>query len=404
MSNFLRLFLISTLVTGHGSRVAGYAQNKTPPAPKPAAPPVVKSPASGTGSLLPTPGGAGVRIKDITQVQGVRDNQLIGFGLVVGLNATGDSQSTTFTVQSVINMLARFGITVPASRVRLKNVAAVMLTAALPPFAKSGDRIDVLVSSIGDASNLQGGTLLQSPLQGADNQIYAVAQGPVSIGGFNFEQGGNTAQKNHTTVGRIPFGAFVEREVPMNFVTGDAVVLSLTQQDFTTARRIAEAIDARLGDGAAEATDAGTVSVKVPATHKGRVVQLLSDIGNLTVEPDAVAKVVINERTGTVVLGSQVRIAPVAVAHGNLSVEIKTNFEVSQPLPLAPKGAETVVVPQTQMKVKEPTARLIELGGGATIGDLVKGLNALGVTPRDMIAILQAIKNAGALQANLEIM
>lgn len=390
-----RYVLVAILLMAHCSPLTA----QTPPA-KPPAEPIVKPTA---GAVMAPKLPLNVRIKDITKIQGVRDNQLVGFGLVVGLDGTGDSQSTTFTVQAIINLLSRFGVTVPAGRVRVNNVAAVMVTANLPPFAKSGDRIDVIVSSIGDAKSLQGGTLLQTPLQGADNQVYAVAQGAVSIGGFNFEQSGTSAQKNHTTVGRIPDGALVEQVVPMNFVAGDSIVLSLAQNDFTTAQRIADAINAKFPNSA-EPLDAGTVSVKIPETHKARPVQFLSEIGSLTVEPDMPARIVINERTGTVVLGSQVRIAAVAVAHGNLSVEVKTTFDVVQPPPLAPKGVETVVVPQTQIKVKEPPARLLELGGGATIGDLVKGLNALGVTPRDMIAILQAIKNAGALQASLEIM
>lgn len=395
----LRYILIAILLTAHCLPLTA----QTPPAKSQTEPIVKPTTGAGGGTMMAPKLPFNVRIKDITKIQGVRDNQLVGFGLVIGLDGTGDSQSTTFTVQAIINLLSRFGVTVPAGRVRINNVAAVMVTANLPPFAKSGDRIDVLVSSIGDAKSLQGGTLLQTPLQGADNQVYAVAQGPVSIGGFNFEQSGTSAQKNHTTVGRIPDGALVEQVVPMNFVAGDSIVFSLAQNDFTTAQRIADAINAKFPNSA-EPVDAGTVSVKIPETHKARTVQFLSEIGGLTVEPDMPARIVINERTGTVVLGSQVRIAAVAVAHGNLSVEVKTTFDVVQPPPLAPKGAETVVVPQTQIKVKEPQARLLELGGGATIGDLVKGLNALGVTPRDMIAILQAIKNAGALQASLEIM
>jgi flagellar P-ring protein precursor FlgI len=397
------LFAVA-LVIGHWSLVIAQTKPPATAAPTPARTPIVPTGGAAGSTMPPKPTAFTVRLKDITKIQGVRDNQLTGFGLVVGLNGTGDGQGASFTVQAVVNMLSRFGVTVPANRVRLKNVAAVIVTAMLPPFAKPGDRIDVVASTLGDASNLQGGTLLQTPLQGADSQVYAVAMGGVSIGGFNFEQGGNTAQKNHPTVGRVPDGAIVEREVPMNFVAGDTVTFSLAQGDFTTARRVVEAIDAKFSAGTATATDAATIVVKIPESYKNRVVQLLSDIGNLSVEPDTAAKIVINERTGTVVLGSHVRIAPVAVAHGNLSVEVKTGLEVSQPPPLAPRGAETVVVPQTQLKVKEPSARLIELGGGATIADLVKGLNALGVTPRDLIAILQAIKNAGALQASLEIL
>lgn len=342
------------------------------------------------------------RIKDISRVVGMRDNQLVGYGLVVGLNGSGDSQQTQFTVQSVVNMLFKFGVTVPASKVRTNNVAAVMVTATLPAFMKSGDKIDAVVSSIGDAKSLQGGTLLQTPLQGADSEVYAVAQGPVSIGGFVVGTGGNEVQKNHVTVGRVPNGAVVEKEVPVTMSEGNTITLSLSSVDFTTARRVAEAIATKLGSGAATAVDAATVRVSIPAEEQDRLPDLIAEIGQLTVTPDQAARVVINERTGTVIIGGEVRISPVAVAHGSLSVEVKTELQVSQPSPLA--GGETVVVAQTRTEVKEEEARLMELKSGDTIGDLVTGLNALGVTPRDMIAILQAVKDAGALQAELQIM
>ncbi|MDC4226413.1 MAG: flagellar basal body P-ring protein FlgI [Candidatus Manganitrophus sp.] len=345
-----------------------------------------------------------VRIKDIAAVEGVRENSLIGYGLVIGLNGTGDKTGTTFTVQTLSSMLKKMGIAVEPSAVKVKNVAAVMVTAKLPPFVKTGSRIDVVVSSLGDATSLQGGTLLLTPLKGADQQVYAVAQGPISIGGFIGGKEGDSVQKNHPTAGRVAEGAQVEKEVGFPFLHKERFNLLLRQQDFTTALRISQAINAQLGgESVASAVDSGTITLQVPDFYKGRLVELLAAIESLEVTVDLPARVVVNERTGTIVMGDQVRISEVAVSHGNLTIRVKTDFQVSQPPPFAPEGSETVVVPQRQTEVQEEDAQILMLRG-ATIGEVVRGLNAIGVTPRDLIAILQAIKAAGALQAELEIL
>lgn len=345
-----------------------------------------------------------VRIKDIAAVEGVRENSLIGYGLVIGLNGTGDKIGTKFTVQTLSSMLKKMGIAVEPSAVKVKNVAAVMVTAKLPPFTKTGSRIDVVVSSLGDATSLQGGTLLLTPLKGADQQVYAVAQGPISIGGFIGGKEGDSVQKNHPTAGRVAEGAQIEKEVGFPFLNKERFNLLLRQQDFTTALRISQAINAQLGgESVASAVDSGTITLQVPDLYKGRLVELLAAIESLEVKVDLPARVVVNERTGTIVMGDQVRISEVAVSHGNLTIRVKTDFQVSQPPPFAPEGSETVVVPQRQTEVREEDAQILMLRG-ATIGEVVRGLNAIGVTPRDLIAILQAIKAAGALQAELEIL
>ncbi len=342
----------------------------------------------------------GVRLKDIVDVEGVRGNYLIGYGLVVGLKQTGDGDQTKFTVQSVVNMLQRFGITVPKDQVKLKNVAAVLVTAYLPAYVKPGQRIDVTVSTLGDAKSLQGGTLLMTPLKGPDGKVYAIAQGPVSIGGFAAGGAGGGVQVNHPTVGRVPEGAIVEREVPMEDLNHlQKLTLSLRDGDFTTVSEVANLINLYLKGHYAVPKDLRTVEVKVPKSYQGKVVDLLAEIGNLEVTPDVPARVVIDERTGTVVMGENVRISKVAVAHGNLSVEIKETPQVFQPYPFSP--GQTVVTPQTQVKAKEQKARIVVLEEGATLGELIRALNAVGATPRDLIAILQAIKAAGALHAEL---
>ena len=346
-----------------------------------------------------------VRIKDIANVEGVRENSLIGYGLVIGLNGTGDKTGTTFTVQTLSSMLKNMGIAVESNAVKVKNVAAVMVTSKLRPFVKTGSRIDVVVSSLGDATSLQGGTLLLTPLKGADQQVYAVAQGPISIGGFIGGKEGDSVQKNHPTAGRVAEGAQVEKEVGFSFMNKERFNILLRQQDFTTALRVSKAINTKLGmEAAATAIDSGTVSLQVPDPYKGRLVELLAAIEGLEVTVDLPARVVVNERTGTIVMGDQVRISDVAVSHGNLTIRVKTEFQVSQPPPFAPEGSETVVVPQRQTDVKEEEAQILVLKGGTTIGEVVRGLNAIGVTPRDLIAILQAIRAAGALQAELEIL
>ena len=344
------------------------------------------------------------RIKDIAGFRGVRSNQLVGYGLVVGLAGSGDSDSTIFTVQSISSMLEKMGVTVKPEDIKVKNVAAVMVTADLPPFARMGSRLDALVNSIGDSKALQGGTLLMTPLKGADGQVYAVGQGPVSTGGFTVGANtGDKVQKNFTTVGRIVQGAVVEKEIPFNLNQKDTLTLALHQPDFTTATRMAEAINAGLLENAAFPQDSGTVQIAVPPKYLGNIAQLIASVEVLSVTPDNISRVVINERTGTVIMGESVRISTVAIAHGNLSVEIKTSFNVSQPMPFSGTG-RTVVTPDTETSVKEGRAPIYVVPSGVSIGEVVKALNALGVSPRDLISIFQALKAAGALQADLEIM
>ena len=351
------------------------------------------------------PATAQVRVKDVARVHGVRDNDVYGYGLIVGLNGTGDrSTASPFTPQTIANMLQRLGIAVPPLALNSKNVAAVMVTAKLPPFVKTGTTLDVLVSSLGDASTLQGGTLLLTPLQGPDGRTYALAQGPISVGGVAASGGtGDSVQKNHPTVGRIPGGALVEREVPAALDPA-AFSLTLLQGDFTTAVRLAEAVNGAGMGSLARAVNPTTVTVTVPPAEQYRLMEFISRIEALTLRVDAPARVVINERTGTVVLGSQLRIATVAIAHGNLIVQIKNETQVSQPGAFAPIGSQTVVVPKSDVGVKEEKSQLALVREGASIGDVVQGLNSLGVTPRDLISILQAIRQAGALMADLEIM
>ena len=354
------------------------------------------------GAIAPTPAMAAARIKDIAKVQGVRENELFGYGLVVGLQGTGDRAQVTFTIQAVVSMLKKLGITVPAERLTLKNVAAVMVTGKLPPFAKMGSTLDVTVSSVGDATNLQGGTLLLTPLQAADGQIYAVGQGQISIGGFNFEGGGGEkTQKNHPTVGRVPNGAIVEREPSTDFLKSNQLLLVLNNPDFTTALRMAQAVGKSLGTDT-RAKDASTVEVRVPDAYLSNPVELIAAVEQVSLVPDMSAKIVVNERTGTIIMGSQVRISTVAVAHGSLSVQIRAEQQVSQPAPFS--QGQTTVVPKTEVEVHEGKNRFNLVDEAVSIGDLIQALNALGVTPRDIIAILQAIKAAGALQGELEIL
>jgi len=343
-----------------------------------------------------------VRVKDISKIQGVRGNQLVGYGLVVGLDGTGDSNKATFTVQSIANMLKNFGITVSADDMKLKNVAAVMVTAELPPFAKSGDTIDVTVSSLGDAKTLQGGMLLLTPLKAVNGQTYAAAQGALSIGGFSAGKGKSSVQKNHQSVARIPNGATVEQEVPTSFADSGYITWSLVQSDFTTANRIANQINVRFGNPLAQALDGSTVKVKVPVYYKDNPVPFISLVENIEVIPDQKAKIVINERTGTVVMGGNIKINPIAISHGALQVRIDQAAFVSQPSPFS-KG-ETKVVNNDNVQVEEKKASNVILPKGANVGDLVEALNTIGATPQDIIAIIQAIKEAGALQAELEIM
>jgi flagellar P-ring protein precursor FlgI len=345
----------------------------------------------------------GVRIKDIADIKGVRQNQLVGYGLVVGLNGTGDSDNAIFTLQSMASMLEKMGVTVKPEDIQVDNVAAVMVTTDLPAFARTGSRIDVLVSSIGDADNLQGGNLLFTPLKAADGQVYAVAQGPVSTGGFVVGSASGTGvQKNFPTVGRVVNGALIEKEVSNNFNQKQLLTLTLHQPDFTTASRMAQAINIAFYEQIARTLDAGTIEVKVPEKYRGDTVPMVTMIERLGVTPDAVSRVVINERTGTVIMGENVRISTIAIAHGNLSIEIKENQQVSQPLPFSKTG-RTVVTPESDVQVQEGNNPIFLVKSGVSIGEVVKALNALGVSPRDLIAIFQALKAAGALQAELEI-
>lgn len=342
------------------------------------------------------------RIKDLADVRGVRPNQLFGYGLVMGLSGTGDSDKTRFTTQSVISMLSRMGIRVDPRGLKLKNVAAVMVTAELPPFARVGSTIDVTVSSIGDAKSLFGGTLLVAPLRGHDGKIYALAQGPLSVGGFSFGGGGGNREiRNHPTVARIPDGALVEREVPVTFAGRSSLTLHLRDADFTTAARMAKTINLNLGGEFARAPDSGTVIVEVPPPYRDRVVDFVSVVERLEVTPDAVAKVVINERTGTVIMGQDVRIAPVAVSHGNLTVTIRRRERAVPAAPFTP--GETVAEENTDLEVVEEKRNLVLLDEGARLSDVIEGLNRLGASPRDLMTILQAIKEAGALRADLEV-
>lgn len=342
-----------------------------------------------------------VRIKDIASFDGVRDNQLIGYGLVVGLNGTGDGDQTKFQTQSIVNMLENMGITINRADIKVKNVAAVMVTATLPPFAKQGTRIDANVSSMGDAKSIAGGMLLMTPLKGADNQVYAVAQGGVITNSFSYGGQAASAQKNHPTAGRISDGALVERELPNALADKHQLKLNLQKADFTTAARITASVNEKFKSPVASSNDAGSVIMTIPAAYQGKTVEFIADLERIEIRPDTIAKVVLNERTGTIVMGENVRISSVAVSHGNLSLLIRETPLVSQPAPLS--GGETRTVPRTDIKVKEESGGLALVREGASIGDVIRALNALGVTPRDLIGIMQAIKAAGALQAELSI-
>lgn len=343
------------------------------------------------------------RLKDITRVCGARENQLFGYGLVIGLDGTGDTANTVFTVNTVTSMLQRLGVTIPQGRIRLKNVAAVMVTANIGPFGKSGDRLDVTVSSLGDATSLQGGTLLQTPLQGADSHVYAVAQGALSLGGFAASAGGASTKSGHPTVGRIPNGALIEQEIPMQFVVQNRLSLSLTNPDFSTAARIATVVREHLkvGDTQVAARDAATVDITIPETYRQKVVELIGVLGDLRVPVDVPAKVVVNERTGTVVIGGQATVLPVALAQGDLTITVNPAFFASQPPPFS--SGSTVTEHSADIEVKDSRVSLMEVRG-STVDELVRTLNLMRVSPRDIIAILQALKQAGALQAELQVL
>lgn len=355
-------------------------------------------------TLLITAPASAERIKDLANIQGVRANQLIGYGLVVGLDGTGDqTQQTPFTVQSIISMLGQLGVNLPPGvNLQLRNVASVMVTATLPAFAKPGQQIDVTVSSMGNAKSLRGGTLLMTPLKGIDNQVYAVAQGSLVIGGAGASSAGSSVQINHLGAGRISAGAIVERTVPTVLGQGEYINLELHDTDFTTARRVVDTINGRFSHGTAAALDGRVIQLRAPMSDNQRVT-FISQIEELEVAPaQGTAKVIINARTGSVVMNQMVSLEPSAVAHGNLSVIINTQPIVSQPGPFSQRG-ETVVVPQSQIEVRSEEGNLMLLPNSANLADVVKALNAIGATPQDLLAILQALKAAGSLRAELEI-
>jgi flagellar P-ring protein precursor FlgI len=345
---------------------------------------------------------ATVRLKDIAAIQGEATTPLIGYGLIVGLNKTGDRRQTIFPAQTLAAMLERFGQSVPAAALKVENVAAVMVTAQLGPYAQTGARLDVTAASVGDARSLQGGILMPTALLGPDGSLMALAQGALTIGGYGAGGGGNSVQVNHLTVGRVPAGALVQVTRSAGMGPADIVQLALREPDFVSARRIASALDRELGEGSARVLDAGAVRIQVPAAYRNGIPDLIARIEPLAIELDVVARVVINERTGTVVLGGDVRIGAAAVAHGTLSVRIATLLEVSQPPPLS--RGQTEVVPQTEVQVEENQAQMVSLEPGATLADVVRALNVLGATPRDIIAIMQSLKAAGALRAELVVL
>jgi flagellar P-ring protein precursor FlgI len=360
-----------------------------------------------SGGLLFCPVAEAVRLKDLAQVEGFRTNQLFGYGLVVGLASSGDKQNTQFTVQALTNLLQDYRIRVNPQDVRVNNVAAVMVTVEIPPYVQPGARLDAIASSIGDAKSLSGGTLLLTPLRGPDGQVYAVAQGPVSLGGgFSANGIGARVSKNHQTAGRITGGALLERAVPAESIVTDGVMrVQLKEPDFTTAQRLAEAINAAVPDAVAHPQSPGEVTVSLPPNARYNPVAFVASLESIDVAPDKAARVVVNERTGTVVMGQDVRISPVAIAHGGLHITVKTDLNVSQPQPFS-KGT-TTVTPDTSIVVDEPKNRqLVAMpgGNGVSLKEMVVALNSLGVTPRDLIAVFEALKEAGALQAELVVM
>ena len=356
--------------------------------------------------LMPPMAGAAVdsvRLKDIGRFGGWRDNMLVGYGVATGLAGTGDSARSRTTRQSIANLLSQFDIVVPADQIQSRNVATVMITATLPPFARSGDKLDITVTSMGDARSLLGGILLMTPLKGPDGRTYALAQGALSVGGYKYDLNGNVVQKNHPTVGSIPGGASVDVAVGSDMLHDGRLEFVLSDPDYTTASRIASAINAGLGSALAAAVDAATVSIVVPPDYRNSLVGFMTLVEGVSVQPDKRARVVVNERTGTVVSGADVTISRVTVSHGDLRVAVVTDYLVSQPMParINGPGVRTEVVPQTRIDVSEPRVEAVQLGVGSTVADLVQALNRIKASPRDMISILQGIKAAGALRAEL---
>ncbi len=342
-----------------------------------------------------------VRIKDIAVFSGMRNNQLVGYGLVVGLGGTGDKRDSPFTNRSMSNMLQRMGVAVDPDDLKPSNVAAVMVTAKMPVSAKPGSPLDITVSSVGAATSLQGGVLLQTPLKGVDGKVYALAQGSLALGGYSVEGAAARTQKNNTTVATVPGGATIERAVPFDFNQQDHLTLHMSNNDFSTTMQVVERLNASMGGNYAKAENSGTVHIEIPRAYQGNLVPLIASVENLEITPDSIAKVVVDERTGTVVLGRDVRLSHVAVAHGNLQVTVQESAQVSQPGPFS--QGQTVVVPETAINVREEN-RNLHLLEGATLQELVDGLNAIGATPRDLISILKTLKSSGALHAELEVL
>ncbi len=357
--------------------------------------------------LIPLTGDA-ARIKDIASIEGVRENQLIGYGLVVGLDRTGDSVvGGQFTAQAILSMLNSMGINLKVNPIQLltKNTASVMVTAKLPPFARPGMKLDIQVSSLANAKSLKGGTLLLTPLKAPNQQVYAVAQGPISTSGFEAGASGTSVTKNQQSGGIVPSGAIVEKAVDLSIEKWKAFSLSIREADFTTSLRVADAINTHFGAGVALPVSSGQVKVVMPKTFQGKIVQLIAAVEGLDVDVDVRAKVVVNERTGTIVMGEHVRLSSMAISHGSLTIKIKTEFDVSQPeAPGLIGGAagETVVTAESETTVEEESGQVIQIDQSVTLGDLVKALNFIGVSPRDLVAVLTAAKAAGALQADME--
>lgn len=342
------------------------------------------------------------RLKDMASVKGVRSNQIIGYGLVVGLRGTGDKAGARFTTQSLRSLLSKMGIALDPAAIRIANVAAVMVTANLPAFARTGSEIDAVVSSIGDAQSLEGGMLLMTPLLGNDGEIYAIAQGPLAVGGFSVQGGGASVSQNHPTVGTLVGGATVEREIPFSLVGRQEFEISLHNPDFTTAQRTAARINEAFAPGVAAARDSGTLDLRVPEAFRNDVVGFLARVETLDVVPDKAARIILNERTGTIVMGDRVRVSTVAVSHGNLTVIVNRTNQVSQPAPFG--QGETARVQNTEIEAFEEKSNLSVIEDTVTIGELVRALNAMGTTPTDLISIIQAIKASGALAADVEMM
>ncbi|MBB85556.1 MAG: flagellar biosynthesis protein FlgA [Deltaproteobacteria bacterium] len=342
------------------------------------------------------------RLKDMASVKGVRSNQIIGYGLVVGLRGTGDKAGARFTTQSLRSLLSKMGIALDPAAIRIANVAAVMVTANLPAFARTGSEIDAVVSSIGDAQSLEGGMLLMTPLLGNDGEIYAIAQGPLAVGGFSVQGGGASVSQNHPTVGTLVGGATVEREIPFSLVGRQEFEISLHNPDFTTAQRTAARINEAFAPGVAAARDSGTLDLRVPEAFRNDVVGFLARVEALDVVPDKAARIILNERTGTIVMGDRVRVSTVAVSHGNLTVIVNRTDQVSQPAPFG--QGETARVQNTEIEAFEEKSNLSVIENTVTIGELVRALNAMGTTPTDLISIIQAIKASGALAADVEMM